>query len=271
MAQLSPFVEHLLRRAGFRRLGSRTRAVFALHLSDRRGGADELQSGRDGRRRQDRHARLRLAIAGRAFSPNTGPQRRAPALAVPDGAFAGAAAGEDGAHLAPSLRDGVQQDLRPRRRGRRDADDGGQAVRGSGAACAGRSSCSASTRSAISATCWSRSPKIRRCSYWLDGRLNASGAAAGELRPRADGAVHVRRRALRRDGRVRRGARVHRLEPARDGHARHRRRQLRSSTTTPTQHDTEREGLQLPDLPRTAAGAFEARSGRRAACRTASI
>ncbi len=40
------------------------------------------------------------------------------------------------------------------------------------------------------------------------------GAAAGELRPRADGAVHHRRRALHRGGRLRGGAGVHRVEPA---------------------------------------------------------
>ena len=39
---------------------------------------------------------------------------------------------------------------------------------------------------------------------------HATGAA-GELRPRADGAVHVRRRALHRAGRLRRGPRLHRL------------------------------------------------------------
>ena len=40
--------------------------------------------------------------------------------------------------------------------------------------------------------------------------------AAGELRPRADGAVHVRRRALHRVGRVRGGSRLHRLESRAD-------------------------------------------------------
>ncbi len=38
--------------------------------------------------------------------------------------------------------------------------------------------------------------------------------AAGELRPRGHGAVHGRRRQLHRGGRLRGGARVHRLEPA---------------------------------------------------------
>ena len=73
---------------------------------------------------------------------------------------------------------------------------------------------------------------------WLDGRTEHAAAAAGELRPRDHGAVHVRRRQLHRAGRVRRGARVHRLEPARSSAARRRSEQLlrvrlqrRTSTT----------------------------------------
>ena len=87
--------------------------------------------------------------------------------------------------------------------------------RGSGAACAGRSSCSASTRSATSAICSSRSRKDPAMLVWLDGHTNTQRAAAGELRPRDHGAVHDGRRPLHRARRLRRRARVHRLEPAR--------------------------------------------------------
>ena len=57
------------------------------------------------------------------------------------------------------------------------------------------------------------------------------GEAAGELRPRDHGAVHDRRRQLHRGRRVRRGARLHRLEP---GAARRRRRSARSTTSSST-------------------------------------
>ena len=62
----------------------------------------------------------------------------------------------------------------------RDAHDGRQAVGGSGAGSRGRSSSSASMRSATSAICSSRWPRTRRCSCWLDGRLNIERAQPQE-------------------------------------------------------------------------------------------
>ena len=55
-------------------------------------------------------------------------QRRAPALAVPDGPLAATAAGEDGALLAPPLRHRLQQDRRHVRRRARHQDDGRRAA-----------------------------------------------------------------------------------------------------------------------------------------------
>ena len=55
---------------------------------------------------------------------------------------------------------------------------------------------------------------------WLDGATNTKNKPQGELRPGADGAVHLRRGALRRVRRLRRRARVHRLESSDDRCAR---------------------------------------------------
>ena len=106
---------------------------------------------------------------------------------------------------------------------------------------------------------------------WLDGRTNVRNAAAGELRPRDHGAVHDGRRQLHRTGRLRRRARVHRLEPAqlpRTGGA-----------TDPSayyefvynadQHDTTAKTFTLPDLP--GRQPHDSRRDRRpTACRTGS-
>ena len=157
-----------------------------------------------------------------------GHRGRAPALAVPDGAFAGAAPGEDDALLAPSLRDGVQQDRRPHRHGRRHAADGGQAVARIRPARAARSSCFREYALGNFRELLVEIAKDPAMLYWLDGRLNIADGAAGELRPRADGAVHVRRRALRRD---RTSTRRRGCSPAgtcrRPAHAARRRRTVR--------------------------------------------
>ena len=61
----------------------------------------------------------------------------------------------------------------------------------------------------------------------------------------------MRPRPLHRERRVRRGARVHRLEPAdRPARSPTIRRPTTSSSTTPSQHDTTRQDLHLPDLRR---------------------
>ena len=95
------------------------------------------------------------------------------------------------------------------------------------------------------------------------------GEAAGELRPRADGAVQHGRRLLHRVRRLRGRARLHGLEPA--GARRRRARttpRRTSSSTTPASHETAAKTFIVPDLPRRQPhdpGAI----GRRRACRTA--
>ena len=88
-------------------------------------------------------------------------------------------------------------------------------------------------------------------------------AAAGELRPRDHGAVHHRHRQLHRAGRLRRGARVHRLQLAdrRRPRQHDRRATTRSSTarpiTTPPPRSSPSRSI------RTAAGPFPARAAAR--------
>ena len=81
-------------------------------------------------------------------------------------------------------------------------------------------------------------------------RHQHQGEAAGELRPRADGAVLARRRLLHRRRRLRGGARVHRLEPESSGATRRIRRRRSRSSTTPNQHETSGQDVQLSDLQR---------------------
>ena len=98
---------------------------------------------------------------------------------------------------------------------------------------------------------------------WLDGRTEHAAAAAGELRPRDHGAVHVRCRQLHRAGRLRRGARVHRLEPARS---------WATATTTTGYYEfvvqrqparSDGEDVHVPDLSRTARTTIPARAAAR--------
>ena len=103
---------------------------------------------------------------------------------------------------------------------------------------------------------------------WLDGRTNVRAAAAGELRARADGAVHAGRRRLRGDRRLRRRARVHRLEPD-PRQPQHARRRATSSSTTPAQHDTTAKEFTFPIYRRRPARSFP-RGPPATACRTAS-
>ena len=87
---------------------------------------------------------------------------------------------------------------------------------------------------------------------WLDGRTNVQGAAAGELRARADGAVHDGRRHVHGDRRLRRRARVHRLEPdAR--RPRHGAARTTSSSTTPASTTRRRRSSRSRSTPTAAA------------------
>ena len=85
---------------------------------------------------------------------------------------------------------------------------------------------------------------------WLDGRLEHAAAPAGELRPRDHGALHVRDRPLHRGGRVCRGPRVHRLEPAaRSGGDADDPRATTSSSTSPTTTTPPKRPSRLPIYP----------------------
>ena len=169
-------------------------------------------------------------------------------------------------HFATAL----QQDRRRVRRRAGDADDGGQSPPRTSASSEGRSSCSATGalgnfRDLLLAV--AQDPAML---VWLDGETQHQGQAAGELRPRADGAVHDRRRVLHRDRRLRGGARLHRLEPAAVGG---------SPREDPTayfefvfnagQHETSAKTFSFPIYRRRRRG--RSRRGRPpTACRTAS-
>ena len=88
--------------------------------------------------------------------------------------------------------------------------------------------------------------------------------AAGELRARADGAVHDGRRHVPGDRRLRRRARVHRLEPGAAGQRLLRVQPTTPASTTPTPRSSRSRST------RTAAARFR-RAALRRACRTASI
>ncbi len=170
----------------------------------------ELRGSARRRRLQDRAAQLRQRDRARRLRHQH--RRRPPAVVVPDGAFAAPAPGEDGALLAQPLRHRLQQDRRRRRRGAGHQDAGAQ---GRGAAGPARP---AGDLSRLRAGQLSRSPDR---SGQGPGDAGVAGwppehaaAAAGELRPRDHGAVHVRHRQLHGGGRVCRGPRVHRMEPA---------------------------------------------------------
>ncbi len=250
MAQLSPFVEHVLRRVGFGASEAEreqfSRYTYPIAVSVLTNFNPDETDVDD-----------KIGTSGYVIVQSVGPAvlsehdagRRAQPLAVPDGALAGAAAGEDGAHLAPSLRHRAQQDLRhPQQHGQRDPADGRQAVRGSRPTTRpDRALPSVRPRQFPRAA--DRGGQRSRDALLARRPPQWKACPAGELRPRADGAVHDRCRESRRDGRVCRGPRVHRLEPVGESHAgldvadlpvQLRRQQPR--------HRGER--LQLPDLPR---------------------
>ena len=124
------------------------------------------------------------------------------------------AAGEDGALLAQPLRHRLQQG-RPARSARstRTQDDGRQGRASlAGQRSAGRSSSSATWRTGSFRDAADRGGEGSGDAGLARRPAQHAAAAAGKLRPRDHGAVHPRRRQLHRGGRLRRGARVHRLE-----------------------------------------------------------
>ena len=257
---LPPLSEHLLRRAGFGVGAGGSDAVQPASPTWRSSNARQLRSGADGHRSHiGTPGYVGITTRG-AFSPNTVINDARQRWLFRHGAFAGAAAGEDGALLAPPLRDGVQQDRGHRRRDRWRADDGGEAVGGSRRRARADRAVPRSTRSATSAICCVEVAKDPAMLVWLDGRLNTKAQAAGELRPRADGALHVRRRAT----------------TSRPTSTRRRASSPAGTSTTIGDRGTasayyafnynagaarhDREGLQLSDLSPTAARRIPARS-----------
>ena len=195
-------------------------------------------------------------------------RRRAPALAVPDGAHPAAAAGEDGALLAQPLRHRLQQGRRHRRRRAGHQDDGA----------ASRASCRRPPGQ-IELFRQHRARQLPRSARRGGERSGDAGLArrpaqhraapAGELRPRDHGAVHVRRRQLHRAGRLRGGARVHRLEPAARRRSRRRRRPATTSSST-TRPSTTRPPRRSPSRSTRTAAARSRRARPPTGCRTAS-
>ena len=88
------------------------------------------------------------------------------------------------------------------------------------------------------------------------------GEAAGELRPRDHGAVHDRRRQLHRGRRVRRRARVHRLEPAAARATRPTASQHYEFVYNAGQHETTAKTFSFPIYP-DGSKTIPARVGRR--------
>ena len=105
---------------------------------------------------------------------------------------------------------------------------------------------------------------------WLDGRTNTKAQPQENFGREIMELFTVGVGNYTETGRLRRGARVHRLEPDASRHARPTARSTTRSSTTPNQHDTDREDVQLPDLSRRRQDDSGARRRRRA-CRTASI
>ena len=197
-------IDHLYRRAGF---GASQEEVEALHEPvvcqlRRRGGPPAELLGNPRRCGQlDRPTGLCRCDRPKRQRISAGDQHpRCPAaLAVPDGAHEAPAAGEDGAVLAQPLRHGLHEGRqRHWRRRLRDAHARGQARRG----------CQpdegpARALSRVRARKFSR-PAHRGRQGSGDARVarrphERPRPAAGELRARADGALHDgRRRASRR-------------------------------------------------------------------------
>ena len=246
-------IDHLYRRAGFgasqeevegyTSLSFASYAASVARLIDYSDIPDDVDSliGRPGY----------VGVTGRSgngFQPATQHPRRPAALAVPDGAHQAPAAGEDGALLAQPLRHRLLEDQRRYRRRRfRDAHARGQARRG----CQPDEG-SDRALSRARAREFSR-PVDRGREGSGDARVarrpdQRSRPAAGELRPRADGALHAGRRPLRGDRRLRRRARVHGVEPE-PGQPQHRAGALRVLLQLGAARHR-REGVLVPGLCR---------------------
>ena len=162
-----------------------------------------------------------------------------------------AAPGEDGALLAQPLRHGLQQGRRARSAAmQRHADDGRQAAE--------RRRRSAARFELFRELRHGQLPRPAGRGGEGPGDARAGSTAASTSRtrpqenfaPRADGAVHHGHRPLHRSRRLRRGARLHGLEPASwPATAPTGEPATTGSSTTPNQHDTTAKEFTLRDLP----------------------
>ena len=233
MARRDPLIEHLLRRIGFGASAGRDRALRGSRLRHRAGSADQLRVdlrrgrrligkpgyvGHDGHRPASRpttniaHARQRWLFR---MVHTERPLQEKMALfwhnhfATAYSKVSGNIGAIDGARAMAAKR------VRRRRR-----------------ACPDSSNCSASSRVGNFRDLLDRDGEGHRDARVARRPHQREGAAAGELRARADGAVHHGRRQLRRSRRLCRRAGLHRLEPA-SGSARAD-QPTTASSTTPT-------------------------------------
>ena len=172
MARPTHSVEHLLRRAGFGVAAGRARAIFALHLPVAVAALtdyDPAETDIDGKIGQ---SGLRPVTAAVSFRRTRSSTTRASA-GCSGWCIRRRRLQEKMAlfwhhHFATAY----SKIAGRRRRDGSDADDGGEAVGGPGARARADRALPAERASATSATCSWKSPRIRRCSYWLDGHLN---------------------------------------------------------------------------------------------------
>ena len=188
-------IEHLLRRAGFGASRGGRCPVCRHALRRGRRSSGELRPDPRRRRQQDRSTWLRRGdgASGQRIPAAHQHRRRAAALVVPHGPQSASAAGEDDAVLAQPLRDRLVEDQRQPQYPRSQSHDGGKARRGR----AGRDRPDRAAASACARQLQGHAGRHRQGSgdaglaRWPAERPRP---AAGELRARADGAVHDGRR-----------------------------------------------------------------------------
>ena len=259
-------LQHVLRRLGFGASRADLELYGRLPLIGRGRLSAELRPRARRHRRQDQRRRLHRRDHPRPVLAQHRRQRRPPALAVPHGAQPAPAAGEDGALLAQPLRHRVQQGGGHVRPGTRHQDDGRQGGRRRRPA----------PRAGAAVSRPGARPLRRAADRSGQGPGDAGvarrpaqrpGPAAGKLRPRADGALHHRRRPLHRGRRLRRRARLHRLEPAPGRGSRQRADQLLRVRLQRRAARPDRQDLHLPGDARrladdSSAGRRRGRAGR---------
>ena len=189
-------IEHLLRRAAFGAVEEEVTRYAAMPFNaavDRLLSFERFPDDVDAKIGTPGYVGVTARAAG-GFQPRDQHQRRAAALAVPDGAQPAPAAGEDGALLAQPLRHRLHQDRRRVRRRRGHAHAWRPSRPKIRRGVAARSSCSASIALGNFRDLLVEVAKDPAMLVWLDGRTNVRGRPQENFAPRADGAVHDGRR-----------------------------------------------------------------------------